>query len=376
MKIFILGPAFPLRGGIADFNEAFALNLQKEGNEVIIYSFNYQYPSFIFPGSSQKIQGQKPVSIDIRPTLNSINPLSWIKTASLIATEKPDLVIIRYWLPFMALSLGTVASRLRKKNIKVIAITDNLIPHEKRLGDTLLTGFFIRRCDAFITMSQSVLNDLEKFTDNKHKSFLPHPIYNIFGEKISKADARLKLKLNPSDKIILFFGFIRSYKGLGLLLDAMCDDRIMERRIKLLVAGEFYEDINPYLEKIKLNNLSQSVILHSSFIDKMNVKEYFCAADLVVQPYLNATQSGITQIAYSFDKPMLVTNVGGLSEIVSDKRVGYVVDKVPTSIANAIIDYYDNDREASFVKNVETDKVKFTWKSFIDGMLKLYMEIK
>lgn len=376
MKVILLGPAFPLRGGIADFNEALAAGLQKEGHEVIIYSFNYQYPSFLFPGTSQITDGNEPENLDIRPLLNSINPLSWYKTALSIISEKPDLVIIRYWIPFMAPALGTVAKKLRHKNIKVIALTDNVIPHEKRPGDNILTGYFLRNCDGFVTMSKAVFDELDIFINTTNKILLPHPIYNIFGERLSKGEARKNIGIDNNDKLILFFGFIRAYKGLNLLLDAMADQRIRERGIKLLIAGEFYEDKAGYLEKIKSLNIGQSIILHTEFIDKNKVKDYFCSADIVVQPYLNATQSGITQIAYYFGRPMLVTNVGGLAEIVADKRVGYVTEKNPSAIADSLCDFYDNEREIEFSQNVDLDKEKFSWFTFIEGLFKLYGSIR
>jgi D-inositol-3-phosphate glycosyltransferase len=374
LKIVILGPAFPLRGGIADFNEALASSLISEGHTVSIYSFSYQYPDFLFPGTSQFTTGPKPEHLQIFPTLNSINPLSWFTTASKIKKENPDMVIVRFWLPFMGPSLGTVAKLLRRKKIKVIAITDNVIPHEKRVGDSALTNYFIKNCDAFITMSRSVLNDLEKFTTNTKKIFLPHPIYNIFGDAVSKDDAKKFLHLN-ADKLILFFGFIRPYKGLSMLLDSMNDPRIKQLGIKLLVAGEYYEDKGPYLEKIKSYKLENDVIMHTDFISKEIVRYYFCAADIIVQPYLTATQSGITQIAYHFGRPMLVTNVGGLSEIVSDRRVGYVTEKNATAIADALVDYYEHNREMEFIPNVLNDREKFSWKSFIKGLMKLYEDI-
>lgn len=376
MKVVIIGPAFPLRGGIADFNEALAIALQNDGNEVIIYSFYYQYPKILFPGKTQLADGGKPAHLKIKSTLSSVNPFSWRKTASAIVNEKPDLVIVRFWLPFMAPALGTVAKHLRKKNIKVIAITDNVIPHENRIGDSSLTKYFIKNCDAFITMSGSVLKDLEKFTLTDKKVFLPHPIYNIFGERLSKAEARKKINLPSEERIILFFGFIRKYKGLNLLLDAMADERIKQRNIKLLVAGEFYGDEQMYHDKIKALNIGENIILHTSFIDKQKVRDYFCSADLVVQPYITATQSGITQVAYYFGRPMLVTNVGGLSEIVKDRRVGYVTDVNSKAIADALCDFYDNNREMEFSANVDVDKEKFSWKYFLNGLKKLYESIK
>lgn len=376
MKVVIIGPAFPLRGGIADFNEALAIALQNDGNEVIIYSFYYQYPKILFPGKTQLADGGKPAHLKIKSTLSSVNPFSYRKTASAIVNEKPDLVIVRFWLPFMAPALGTVAKHLRKKNIKVIAITDNVIPHENRIGDSSLTKYFIKNCDAFITMSGSVLKDLEKFTLTDKKVFLPHPIYNIFGERLSKAEARKKFNLPSEERIILFFGFIRKYKGLNLLLDAMADERIKQRNIKLLVAGEFYGDEQMYHDKIKALNIGENIILHTSFIDKQKVRDYFCSADLVVQPYITATQSGITQVAYYFGRPMLVTNVGGLSEIVKDRRVGYVTDVNSKAIADALCDFYDNNREMEFSANVDVDKEKFSWKYFLNGLKKLYESIK
>ena len=375
MKIVILGPAFPLRGGIADFNEALATSLQQNGHEVINYSFSYQYPSFLFPGTSQISGGKAPGNLVIKSILNSINPVSWIKTSLDIISEKPDLVIIRYWIPFMAPALGTIAKKLQRKNIKVIAIIDNVYPHEKRPGDRILTKYFTKHCHGFVTMSKAVYNDLNQFTDNPNKILLPHPIYNIFGERISKRDARKNIGIDINDKIVLFFGFIRAYKGLHLLLDAMSDNRIRHRGIKLLLAGEFYEEKTFYLKKINSKELSQAVILHTDFIEKKKVRDYFCAADLVVQPYLNATQSGITQIAYYFGRPMLVTNVGGLAEIVSDKRVGYVTEKSAVAIADAICDFYDNNRELEFSLNVDLDKEKFTWENFNKGLFNLYETI-
>lgn len=374
MKIVILGPAFPLRGGIADFNEALAAGLKKEGHSVILFSFSYQYPGFLFPGTSQFTTGNKPADLDIRSTLNSINPVSWFSTAKKIINEKPDLVVVRFWLPFMGPALGTVAKLLRRRKIKVIAITDNVIPHEKRAGDRVLTQYFINQCDGFIAMSRSVLADLEKFTTNRHKLFIPHPIYNIFGEPVLKDEARSFLKIT-GDKVILFFGFIRPYKGLNLLLDAMSDPRVRDRKITLVIAGEFYEDKEPYLRKIDSENISENILLHTDFISKENVRYYFGAADLVVQPYLTATQSGITQIAYHFGRPMLVTNVGGLAEIVQDGRVGYVTEKSSVAIADALINFFDNNRESGFSENVKADREKFTWKNFINGMMKLYDEI-
>ncbi|MBK7572213.1 MAG: glycosyltransferase [Bacteroidetes bacterium] len=375
MKAVIVGPAFPLRGGIADFNEALAIAFQEEKIETFIYSFYFQYPKFLFPGTNQNAEGSPNSALKIHSTISSVNPISWWNTAKKIISEKPDFVVIRYWLPFMAPALGTIAKLLRRKKIHVIAITDNVIPHEKRPGDSAFTGYFVRNCDAFVTMSKSVLNDLSKFTSSAKKKFIPHPVYNIFGQAIPKSEARKKLSIQNDEKLILFFGFIRSYKGLDLLIEAMSDPALRDLNVKLLIAGEFYEDRKPYLDKIASIENGDRFILHTEFIGKESVKDYFCAADLIVQPYKSATQSGITQIAYHFGRPMLVTNVGGLAEIVTDKRVGYVTERTAGAIADAISDFYVNHRENDFAKNVLADREKFSWKNFTNTIIELNGEI-
>lgn len=375
LKAVIVGPAFPLRGGIADFNEALAIAFQEEKIETFIYSFYFQYPKFLFPGTNQNAEGSPNSALKIHSTISSVNPISWWNTAKKIISEKPDFVVIRYWLPFMAPALGTIAKLLRRKKIHVIAITDNVIPHEKRPGDSAFTGYFVRNCDAFVTMSKSVLNDLSKFTSSAKKKFIPHPVYNIFGQAIPKSEARKKLSIQNDEKLILFFGFIRSYKGLDLLIEAMSDPALRDLNVKLLIAGEFYEDRKPYLDKIASIENGDRFILHTEFIGKESVKDYFCAADLIVQPYKSATQSGITQIAYHFGRPMLVTNVGGLAEIVTDKRVGYVTERTAGAIADAISDFYVNHRENDFAKNVIADREKFSWKNFTNTIIELNGEI-
>ncbi len=376
-KVIIVGPAFPLRGGIANFNEALCRSMNAAGIETKIISFSLQYPGFLFPGKTQYDTGSGPQDIIIETEINSINPFNWLKVARQIKKEKPCYVIFRYWLPFMAPCLGTIAKFVKKgTNIKTIAITDNVIPHEKHAGDKLLTGYFIRQCDGFIAMSQSVLNDLLKFTNTDKKSFLPHPIYDIFGQQIGKNESHKQLNLNELDKYILFFGFIRKYKGLDLLLEAMADDRIRQLDVKLIIAGEYYEDSAPYNEIIRKNGLESSIILKTEYIPSEKVRYYFGAADLIAQPYRTATQSGVTQIAYHFEKPMLVTNVGGLPEIVPHNKVGYVTEIDSKSIADAIVDFYTNNREAEFIQNTIVEKQRFLWSTFVKGVQDLYEKIK
>ncbi len=365
-KVVIVGPAFPLRGGIANFNEALSREMNRKGYETELVSFSYQYPKFLFPGKTQFAEGKGPEDLKIFTKINSVNPVNWIKTAKFITRLKPDYVIIRFWLPFMGPALGTIAEKLRKKGVKVLAITDNVIPHESRFGDGLLTKYFLKRCDGFITLSRSVLEDISQFTDNQNKIMLPHPVYNIFGESVSRSMGIEKLNLDVHSKYILFFGLIRGYKGLDLALKAMQDSRIKELGIKLIVAGEFYDKQEKYSELLEATKAS--VLLYDHYIPQEEVRYYFAAADCVLQPYKTATQSGITQVAYNFNKPMIVTNVGGLPEIVAHEKVGYVTALNETSIADAIVSFYAENKKSEFEKNVELDKVKFSWEHFIDSL--------
>ena len=366
-KVIIIGPAFPFRGGIANFNNALAKAYHERGDEVVLYSFTLQYPNFLFPGTTQYESGQPPKDLKIKTLINSVNPLNWIKVARKINRENPDYVIIRYWLPFMAPCLGTIA-RLLNKKIKILAITDNVIPHEKRIGDSVFTKYFVKSCTAFLSLSESVLNDLSKFTSTTYKKFIPHPIYDIFGDKISKKKAIENLGLNPTDKHLLFFGFVRKYKGLDLILEAMGDERIKAMGIKLIIAGEFYDDKQEYSDMISDLGITKDIIMKSDFIPAEEVKNYFCAADMITQTYRTATQSGITQIAYSFERPMLVTDVGGLAEIVPHHKVGYVTSQQPIEIADAILHFYTKNKEQEFSVNTKHEKKRFSWGSFVNGV--------
>ena len=376
MKVIIVGPGHPLRGGIANFNEALCRSFIQGGEEASIYSFSLQYPKLFFPGKTQYDDGAAPGDITIKTKINSINPFNWWKVASTIRKEKPDLVIVRFWLPFLAPCLGTIVRLIKKdKKIKVIAITDNVIPHEKRIGDNAFIRYFVKACDAFVVMSKAVLNDLTKFTDNPNKIFSPHPVYDIFGDKIDRDEARKKLSLEKKGKYVLFFGFIRKYKGLDLLLEAMNDDKLKTLGIKLIVAGEFYEDEKMYQKMIKDYALKDSVILHTHYIPSEEVKNYFSAVDMVVQPYRSATQSGVTQIAYHFDLPMLVTDVGGLSEMVPHNKAGYVVPVSPKAIASALFDFYTHDREKAFKEEVNSFKKNFEWPAFVANVKSIYRKL-
>jgi D-inositol-3-phosphate glycosyltransferase len=377
MKAVLLGPAHPLRGGIANFNESLAIAFIKNSIETEIVSFYYQYPTFLFPGKTQKAEGKAPYSLNIKSLVSSINPWSWIKTARFIAHESPDLVIVQYWMPFMAPALGTILRFMNRKHVpKVIAIVHNAKPHEKRIGDEILTKYFANSCHGFICLSKSTLTDLDDYTANTNKVFIPHPVYDIFGDKISKQEARKYLGINNDEKVLLFFGIIRKYKGLELLINSLATEKVRKLNVKLIVAGEFYEDRQHYISLANKLNLMNNIVFSDKFIPTDAVKYYFCASDIIVQPYLNATQSGVTQIAYNFERPMIVTNVGGLAEIVFDKHTGYVTEVNSDAIADAINDFYENDREDAMSTNVALEQYRFTWHAMVDAILNLSENLK
>ena len=368
-KIVLVGPAPPYRGGIADFNEALANELIAQGNEVEIISFSLQYPSFLFPGKSQYLTTfEKNTSFKIHSLINSINPISWSRTVRFIQQINPDFILFRFWIPFMGPSLGTIAKKLKKTGFPVFAITDNVIPHERRIGDDLLTKYFLKNCDGFITMSNAVSENISKFTNNSNTLTLFHPIYSTFGACSSKEEALDNLKL-LNKKYLLFFGLVREYKGLEIALKAMSHPLIKELDLSLIVAGEFYSSKEKYLnliDKLKLDN----VIVHDEFIPKEKVKYYFGAADAFVQPYISATQSGITQVAYHFNTPMIVTNVGGLPEIVEHGKQGYVCEVNSNAIVEAILELYSSEGNVQSLSNgVALRKERFSWQTFVTEML-------
>ncbi|QZT38946.1 glycosyltransferase [Halosquirtibacter xylanolyticus] len=375
-KIVIIGPAWPYRGGIATTNERLAKEFESEGREVHLETFTMQYPSILFPGSSQYATCEAP-SLSIERSINSMNPISWIKTGKRIAKRKPDMVIIRYWIPFLAPAFGTIA-RIIKQNssAKVLLLADNIVPHEQRFFDPILTKYMVKGIDGFLTMSSSVLKQLDQFDIQKPRKLSIHPLFDNYGDKVSREASLDALGLDPSFRYILFFGFIRDYKGLDLLLEAFAQMNREDPKVKLLVAGEFYSKPDKYHELIQRLGIEDEVVLHTHFISEDQVKYYFNGADIVAQPYKSATQSGVTQIAYHFEVPMLVTNVGGLSEIVPDQKVGYVTDIAPTKIAEALDDFYLNNRYASFVESIEEEKKKYSWDKLTKACDDVCQEIK
>ncbi len=372
-KIVLISPAHPLRGGIAASSERLALALQDAGHEVVIYSFSLQYPAFLFPGKTQFTEDPKPENLQIKTRLNAVNPVNWLLIGREIAREVPDQIIVRFWLPFMGPCLGSalkVARLFNRKKFRVTGLVDNIIPHEKRLGDRLFAHWFAGACDDFVVMSKSVGTEIRSFLPRSKNTenvvrFAPHPIYDTYGEQLEKKEARHRLKLPENASMVLFFGFIRKYKGLDLLLKSLKDTP----DVHAIVAGECYEDWSFYQKIIQDDGLAERVHLFTDFIPADQVREFFSATDLVVQPYRSATQSGISQIAYHFEKPMVVTNVGGLPEIVTHGVSGYVVEPASGAIAQAMRDFFENGGESVLQAGVKAEKLRFSWEYLVAQLL-------
>lgn len=369
--IVIVGPAHPLRGGLATYNERLARELQQK-NQVTLLTFSLQYPNFLFPGQSQFSDDAKPNDLNIDIALNSVNPINWLRIGLKYKRIKPDVIIFRYWMPFFGPCFGTFA-RMVKSNghTQILAITDNIIPHERRFFDTPFSQYFLPLLDGAVAMSRKVLDDLNQFPLRKpvaKSAYHAHPLYDNFGAVEDRSKACEALGLNRTDRHILFFGFIRHYKGLDLLLEAMALFPASLSDVKLIVAGEYYEDEAPYNAIISQKELFDRVILHTKFIPNDDVRLYFSACELVAQPYRNATQSGVSQIAYHFELPMIITNVGGLSELVPHQEAGWVCEPTPESLAEAIAAMFAGNRLSDMRVNIHALKKQFSWPSMVGAL--------
>ena len=374
MKITILGPAHPYRGGLASIMEIMARTFQRRGDEVDIKTFTLQYPSLLFPGESQTVATPPPADLRIRRCVNTVNPLNWVRVGRRIRRERPDFVLMKYWTPFMAPCFGTIA-RIARGNghTKVLCQIDNVEPHERHLTDKPFNRYYLHSVDGFVYMSEQVHSELRAYSDAP-ALFSPHPLFENFGERVERSEACVRLGLDPANRYVLFFGLIRDYKGLDLLLDAWAQLRRAGRTEgrRLIVAGEFYTAREPYLNRIADNGLQDEVLLHDRFIPDDDVKYYFSAADFVVQPYKTATQSGVTQIAYQFCVPMVVTAVGGLPEIVPDGRVGYVCPPTAEGVAAAMDRMYEGDALKRFRENCVEERRRFSWEEMCSRVTELY----
>ena len=375
-KITIVGPAYPYRGGLASIMEILARTFKRRGSEVDIKTFTLQYPSFLFPGGSQFSDSKPPRDLDIVRCVNTVNPLNWIRVGWRIRRERPDVVLLKYWTPFMGPCFGTIA-RIARSNghTRVLVQLDNVIPHEHHITDTLFTRYFIHSVDGFIHMSQQVKDDLDRFNRKRPSLFSPHPLFVNFGERVDRAEACRQLNLDPAESYALFFGIVRDYKGLDLLLDAWARLKAEGRTAgrKLIIAGEFYYNKGKYIDQINALGLVDDIVMHDYFVRDEDVRYFFSAADVVIQPYRSATQSGVTQIAYHFELPMIVTDVGGLAEIVPDGVVGYVTDTTVESLADAIGRFWADPAVAvRMAENMKEEKKRFSWEAMADRLEEVY----
>ena len=366
MKILLLGPAHPYRGGLASIMETMAREWQSRGHEVRIYTFTVQYPSLLFPGKTQYVSTPAPEDLHIERVMNTVNPLNWLSLGLRLKRERPDMVVMKYWTPFMAPCFGTIARIARSNGVtKVICQIDNVEPHEHHIIDRPCNRYYLGAVDGFVYMSEQVHGELRAYT-SAPALFSPHPMFENFGEVAERDEACQKIGLDPEQKYTLFFGLIRDYKGLDLLLEAWARWQPQDR--KLLIAGEFYASREKYISLIEQLGLQDRVVLHDRFIPDEDVRYYFSAADALVLPYRTATQSGVTQIAYNFSLPMIVTRVGGLPEIVPDGRVGILCEPDAESIKEALERLYEGDTLQRFKENFSEERKRFSWEAMCDKM--------
>ncbi|HOC23716.1 MAG TPA: glycosyltransferase [bacterium] len=370
MKIVLVGTSFPMRGGIAHYVALLYKKLLDMGHEVEIISFKRQYPDLLFPGKTQQDNSQQTIELPSRPLIDSINPLSWIRTFLYIHRTKPELVVYKYWMPFFAPCYGTIVLLTRLfTRTKSLYIGDNIVPHEQiPVVDWLLTKWALWKVDYFIVQSQTVENDLLKIKPQARFRQVPHPVYEIFSSSYTRETARARLTLGEEEKVLLFFGYVRAYKGLHYLIAAL-PELLREMEVRLLVAGEFYEDEEKYRLQIRELGLEQAILLKTDYIPNEEVGLYFTAADVVVLPYVSATQSGIIQIAYNFDKPVITTDVGGLPEVIEPGRTGFVVPAEDShALAQAILHFYRVREEADFPEFIKTYKKRFSWENLANAI--------
>ncbi len=369
-KIVLISPMYPYRGGIAHLSETIAARLISRGHQVHAITFTRQYPEFLFPGRTQYETGTEiERAVKAERLIDSINPLSWWRAIQRIREIEADIVIFRYWMPFFAPVFGTMARRLSRVNITCLVVVDNALPHERRLGDIALGRYFFKAVQGCVVMSSSVNEDLNRLKVSCSRTIAPHPVYDIFGEATNRTEARARLQLAQNVPVILFFGFVRQYKGLHILLDSLDQIRATIPDICLIVAGEFYEEEASYRSKIESLGLSEQVRLINEYIPKDEVADYFASANVVVQPYLSATQSGIAQVAYQFDVPVITTDVGGLAEIVIHEESGLIVPpNDPSSLAKAIIRYFAEEMEDDLVKGVRHHKQSLGWNRLLSAI--------
>ncbi len=372
MRIVLVGAAYPLRGGIAHYMALLYQTLVERGHAVFVLSFKRQYPKLFFPGKTQQDEGEELLPVHAFPLLDSVNPFSWFRAGLWLKKIRPDVVCFKYWMPFFAPCYSVLVMGLKYfLRIPSIFICDNIVPHEKKIGDAWLTRLALRFPDFFIVQSETVRSDLLRFRENAIHVKIPHPVYTIFPPSIEKQEARKKLGISLDVPLILFFGYIRPYKGLSCLIQALPEVR-KNVPVELLVAGEFYEEREETLRLIQKLDLEKAVHLHDRFIENEKVAEYFCAADLVVLPYRSATQSGIVQIAYHYEKPVVATSVGGLPEVIRPGKTGCLVPpNDSSSLVKAILQFFTQDRTFPFAQWIRKEKEAYSWDRMAEAIEKL-----
>ena len=362
MKIALLSCFYPYRGGISQFNTYLYEELGKR-NIVKAFNFTRQYPEILFPGKTQYVtQDDEAVPVESISLLDTANPFSYIKTYKAIKEWGPDVLIVRYWMSWFAPSLGYITRRM-KKHCKVISILDNVIPHEPHFFDAPLTKYFLKGSTGSVTLCEAVSKDLLKLSPDKKYTVIQHPLYSHFGQKLQREEAERKLGLEPGKKNLLFFGLIRAYKGLDILLEAfgkLPDD------YQLIIAGEPYGSFDKYQERIDSLPNKDRIRMNLKYIKDSEVKDYFSAADLAVLPYRSATQSGISSVSYHFEVPMIVTDTGGLRETIGDRGTGIVAQEcTPECILKEIQRFFsDADLQQECIRNIRLEKERLSWNTF------------
>lgn len=368
MRIVIISTAYPLRGGIAHYVSLLYKHLS-DRHEVSIITFKRQYPRFLFPGKSQQEKGGDSAGLPSTQVIDTLNPITWRQAGKMAASMRPDLIIFKYWMPFFAPAFGVAARAAKKRSgCKVLFICDNVLPHEHTPFDKILTSWLFKAGDYFIVQSKSVERDLLSVVGSPRYEYVPHPVYEIFGNTVGKSEARSKLGIAENENVLLFFGYVRKYKGLHVLLDAV-KEALTGLKLKLLVVGEFYDNEADYREQIRKLELEDHVKVVSDYVPNDEVATYFSAADAVVLPYIDATQSGIAQIAYNFSKPVITTDVGGLAEIVIDGQTGLVVPpNAPGELSAAIVKFFSEGLATKFSTGVSKQKRLYSWDNLINAI--------
>lgn len=371
MKIAMIGPVHPYKGGIAHYTDLLCRALREDGNEVQLYSFKFQYPKLLYKKPQKDMKSSGFGTNDADFCIHTLNPFNWIKVAGRIKKQKPELIILQWWHPYFAPCFWSICKLLRRE--KILFVCHNVFPHERFPLDSLLTKWTLGCGRYFITQSKMDARDLLSVKHDAVYRVTPHPTYGMFCKQgMSMQKAREQLQIDQGQRVLLFFGFVRKYKGLQYLLEAMKLLKERDFKVQLWVVGDFGEDKDEYVEQIRRFEIGDQVQMVEGYVPDDEVEKYFAASDLVVLPYLSATQSGIVQIAFGFEKPVLVTEVGGLPDVVTNGKTGYVVEpRSAEMIAEAIMDYYINNRREAFVSQIEKEKDRFSWKTFVDTMMEM-----